>query len=147
MTSSKGFQLHFYIISKFVCCGCYMKKNADFAPISFAVLKWHECLSFQLLFELTVEISNLLVHNVIEREIEREKVQMKPPKEPVQKCGKKLKNNNLAPEYSLTPALHHAARSNCGGKVIKRSSGRKNRRKSPPYLSIKSIKNAGKKML
>ena len=66
-----------------------MKKNADFALISFAVLKWHECLSFQLPFELTVEIPvqlhlelevNLLVRNVIEREIEREKVQMKPPK-------------------------------------------------------------------
>ena len=88
MTSLKGFQHHFNIISKFVCCGCYMKKNAAFALISFAVLKWHECLSFQLPFELTVEIPvqlhlepevNLLVHNVIEREIEREKVQMKPP--------------------------------------------------------------------
>ena len=65
-----------------------MKKNAAFALISFAVLKWHECLSFQLPFELTVEIPvqlhlelevNLLVRNVIEREIEREKVQMKPP--------------------------------------------------------------------
>ena len=64
-----------------------MKKNAAFALISFAVLKWHECLSFQLPFELTVELPvqlqlelevNLLVHNVIEREIEREKVQMKP---------------------------------------------------------------------
>ena len=68
-------------------------------------------------------------------------------KEPAENCGKRLKSNNLTPEYSLIPALHHAARSNCGGKVIKRSSGRKNRRKSPPYLSIKSIKNAGKKML
>ena len=65
-----------------------MKKNVAFTLISFAVLKWHECLSFQLPFELTVEIPvqlhlelevNLLVHNVIEREIEREKVQMKPP--------------------------------------------------------------------
>ena len=44
MTSSKGFQHHFKIISKFVWCGCYMKKNAAFALISFAVLKWHECL-------------------------------------------------------------------------------------------------------
>ena len=88
MTSSEGFQHHFNIISKFVCCGCYMKKNADFALISFDVLKWHECLSFQLPFELTVEIPvqlhlelevNLLVCNVIERKIEREKVQMKPP--------------------------------------------------------------------
>ena len=83
MTSSKGFQHHFNIISKFVSCGCYMKKNAAFALISFALLKLHECLSFQLPFELTVEIPvqlhlelevNLLVHNVIEREIEREKV-------------------------------------------------------------------------
>ena len=66
-----------------------MKKNVAFTLISFAVLKWHECLSFQLPFELTVEIPvqlhlelevNLLVHNVIEREIEREKVQMKPLK-------------------------------------------------------------------
>ena len=65
-----------------------MKKNAPFALISFAVLKWLECLSFQLPFELTVEIPVqlhleleviLLVHNVIERELEREKVQMKPP--------------------------------------------------------------------
>ena len=88
MTSSKGFQHHFNIISKFVFRGCYMKKNAAFVLISFAVLKWHECLSFQLPFELTVEIPvqlhlelevNLLFHNVIEREIEREKVQMKPP--------------------------------------------------------------------
>ena len=36
MTSSKGFQLHFYIISKFVCCGCYLKKNAAFALNSFS---------------------------------------------------------------------------------------------------------------
>ena len=65
-----------------------MKNNAAFALISFAVLKWHECLSFQLPFELTVELPvqlhlelevNLLVCNVIEREIKREKVQMKPP--------------------------------------------------------------------
>ena len=65
-----------------------MKKNAAFALISFALLKWHECLSFQLPFELTFEIPvqlhlelevNLLFHNVIEKEIEREKVQMKPP--------------------------------------------------------------------
>ena len=85
---AKGFQHHFNIISKFVCCGCYMKKNAAFALISFAVLKWHECLSFELPFELTVEIPvqlhlelevNLLLRNEIEREIEREKVQMKPP--------------------------------------------------------------------
>ena len=65
-----------------------MKKNADFALISCAVLKLHECLSFQLPFELKAEIPvqlhlelelNLLVRNVIEREIKKEKVQMKPP--------------------------------------------------------------------
>ena len=33
-----------------------MKKNVAFTFISFAVLKWHECLSFQLPFELTVDI-------------------------------------------------------------------------------------------
>ena len=33
-----------------------MKKRVAFTLISFAVLKWHECLSFQLPFELTVEI-------------------------------------------------------------------------------------------
>ena len=54
MTSSKGFQHHVNIISKFVCCGCYMKKNVAFTLISFAVLKWDECLSFQLPFELPV---------------------------------------------------------------------------------------------
>ena len=65
-----------------------MKNNEAFPFISFAVLKWDECLSFQLPFQLTVEIPvqlhlelevNLLVRNVIEREMEREKVQMKPP--------------------------------------------------------------------
>ena len=39
MTSSEGFQHHFTIISKFVCCGCYIKKNVAFTLISFAVLK------------------------------------------------------------------------------------------------------------
>ena len=29
MTSSEGFQHRFTIISKFVCCGCYMKKNVS----------------------------------------------------------------------------------------------------------------------
>ena len=36
--SSEGFQHHFTIISKFVCCGCYMRKNVAFTLISFAVL-------------------------------------------------------------------------------------------------------------
>ena len=39
MTSSEGFQQHFSVISKFVCCGFYMKKNVAFTLISFAVLK------------------------------------------------------------------------------------------------------------
>ena len=87
------FQLHCKtlssgISSKYFDMGCYLKREAYSGPISFAELKWHECLSFQLPFELTVEIPvqlhlelevNLLVRNVIEREIEREKVQMKPP--------------------------------------------------------------------
>ena len=30
MTSSEGFQQHFSIISKYVCCGFYMKKNVAF---------------------------------------------------------------------------------------------------------------------
>ena len=37
--SSEGFQHHFTVISKFVCCGCYMKKTIAFTLISFAVLK------------------------------------------------------------------------------------------------------------
>ena len=37
--SSEGFQQHFSIISKSVCCGFYMKKNVAFTLISFAVLK------------------------------------------------------------------------------------------------------------
>ena len=87
-SSSQFIICKWWVQKKFICCDCYMKKNVAFTLISFAVLKWHECLSFQLPFELTVEIPvqlhlelevNLLVHNVIEREIEREKVQMKPP--------------------------------------------------------------------
>ena len=56
MTSSEGSHHHFTIISKFVCWGCYMKNNAAFTLISFAVLKWDECLSVQLPFELPVEL-------------------------------------------------------------------------------------------
>ena len=120
MTSSKGFKHHFKIISKFVCCGCYMKKNADFALISFAVLKWHECLSFQLPFELTVEIPvqlhlelevNLLVCNVIESEIEREKVQMKPPMVNVGKIrGADFWKFNLGASTSLLLCLKNGQR-------------------------------------
>ena len=56
-----------------------MKKNVAFTPLSFAVLKWDECLSFQLSFKLPVEISvqlhlelelNLLDQNVNELEYE-----------------------------------------------------------------------------
>ena len=57
MTSSEGFQQHFSIISKSVCCGFYMKKNVAFTLISFAVLKGYECLSVQLPFELPVQIT------------------------------------------------------------------------------------------
>ena len=79
MTSSEGFQHHFSIISKFVCCGFYMKKNVAFTLISFAVLKWDEYLSVQLPFELLVQIpvqllpeleANWLDQNVNELEFE-----------------------------------------------------------------------------
>ena len=43
MTSSEGFQQHFSVISKPVCCGFYMKKNIAFTLISFPVcteMKW-----------------------------------------------------------------------------------------------------------
>ena len=75
MTSSEGFQEYFSIISKFVCWGFYLKKNAAFILISFAVLKLDECLSVQLPFELPVQIPvqlllelevNLLDQNVNE---------------------------------------------------------------------------------
>ena len=82
MTSSEGFQQHFSIISKFVCCD-YMKKNVALTLISFAVLKWDNCLSVQLPFELPVQIpvqipvqllpeleANLLDQNVNKLEFE-----------------------------------------------------------------------------
>ena len=56
-----------------------MKKNVAFTLISFAVLKWYDCLSVQLPFELPVQIPvqlllelelNLLVENVIQLEFE-----------------------------------------------------------------------------
>ena len=55
MTSSERFQLHFSIISKFVCRGCYIKKDVAFTLIS-SVLKRDDCLSVQALFELLVQI-------------------------------------------------------------------------------------------
>ena len=79
MTSSEGFQQHFSIISKFVCCGFYMKNNVAFTLISFTVPKWDDCLSVQIPFELPVQIPvqwllelepNWLVQNVIELEFE-----------------------------------------------------------------------------
>ena len=81
MTSSEGFQQHFSIISKSVCCDLYMKKNVAFALISFAVLKCYDCLSVQLPFELPVQITvqlsleleaNWLDQNVNELEFELE---------------------------------------------------------------------------
>ena len=54
MTSSEGFQHHFNIISKFVCCGFYMKQNVAFTLISVAVLKWDECLSSSTAISVTV---------------------------------------------------------------------------------------------
>ena len=56
MTISEGFQQHFSIISKFVYCGFYVKKNVAFTLISFSSLKWDECLSVLLTFELLVQI-------------------------------------------------------------------------------------------
>ena len=56
MTSSEGFQQHFSIVSKFVCCGFYIKKNVAFTLTSSAVLILDECLSVQLAFELPVQI-------------------------------------------------------------------------------------------
>ena len=74
LTSSERFQQHLSIISKFVCCGFYMKKNVAFSLIYFAVLKKDDCLSAQLPFELPVQIqvqlllelrTNCLDQNVI----------------------------------------------------------------------------------
>ena len=56
-----------------------MKKNVAFTLISFIVLKWDDCLSVQLPFELLVQVPvhvplelepNWLVQNVIELEFE-----------------------------------------------------------------------------
>ena len=85
MTSSEGFQHCFNTISKFVCCGFHMKKNAAFTFIFFAVLKWNECLSFQTLLEVPFEISfqmlleleaNWLDRNANELEFELSKGQL-----------------------------------------------------------------------
>ena len=61
MTSSEVFQDHFRIISKFVFCGFYMKKNVAFTCIAYAVLKLNECLSVELPFQLHLDLKlNLL---------------------------------------------------------------------------------------
>ena len=81
ITSIEGFQHHFTSISKFGCCGCYIKKNVAFTLISFAELKWDVCLSVQVPFELVVQIlvqlllelvANWLDQNVNEVEFELE---------------------------------------------------------------------------
>ena len=81
MTSSEGFQQHFSIISEVVCCGFYMKKNVALTLISFTVLKWDDCLSVQLPFELPVRVMvqlllelepNWLIQNVFELEFEKQ---------------------------------------------------------------------------
>ena len=74
MTSSEGFQKHFNIISKFVCCGFYMNKKGIF------YFTWGDCLSVQLPFELCTSLDagsvvlepdpNWLVQNVVELEFE-----------------------------------------------------------------------------
>ena len=86
MMSSEGFQQHFSIISKSVCCGCYVKKNVPFTLTSFAVLKWDDCLSVQLPFKLPVQVPvqlllelelNWLDQNVNELEFELSRMYMK----------------------------------------------------------------------
>ena len=65
-----------------------MKKNVAFTLISLAVLKWDECFSVQLPFELPVQIliqlileleTNLLDQNVNEIEFELSRMKMKQP--------------------------------------------------------------------
>ena len=63
-----------------------MKKNVAFTIISFAVLKWDDCLSVQVPFELPVQIpvqllleleASWLVQNVVELEFELSKAPSK----------------------------------------------------------------------
>ena len=79
ITNLEGFHNHLAIFLLFFCCVCYMKRNAAFTLISFVVLKWDDCLSFQLPVELQVEITvqlhlelemNWLVQNVNELQFE-----------------------------------------------------------------------------
>ena len=71
MTSSEGFQQHFSIISKFVCCGFYMKKNVAFTLISFAILKWDDCLSVQVPFEVPVQLLLELEPNWLDQNVNK----------------------------------------------------------------------------
>ena len=64
MTSLEGFQHHTTISSKFVCCDCYMKKNVAFTLISFAVLKWDDCLS--VLVQIPIQLLLKLEANWLE---------------------------------------------------------------------------------
>ena len=65
-----------------------MKKNVAFTLISFAVLKWDDCLSVQVPFELPVQIpvqllleleANWIDQNVNELEFELSRMYMKQP--------------------------------------------------------------------
>ena len=80
--SSAIFQHHFKI------CLFYIKNNVTFILICFAVLKWDECLSAQLPFELPVQKpvqlileleSNSLEQNENELEFELSRIKMKQP--------------------------------------------------------------------
>ena len=81
MPSSERFQQHCSIISKFVCCGFYMKKNVAFTLISFAILKGDEY-SFELPFQIPVQLlleleSNLLDQIIYELEFGLSRMYMK----------------------------------------------------------------------
>ena len=71
MTSSEGFQQQFNIISKFVCCGFYVKNNVAFTLTSFTVLRWDDSLSVQLplelLFQILVQLLLELEANVLDQ--------------------------------------------------------------------------------
>ena len=53
MTSSDGFQQHFSIISKYVCCGFYMKKNVTLP--SSLLLYWNEIIVHQFNSHLSLQ--------------------------------------------------------------------------------------------
>ena len=71
-----------------MCVVVLHEKKIAFTLISFAVLKWDDCLSVQVPFELLVQIlvqlllelkANLIDQNVNELEYEVSKIQMKQP--------------------------------------------------------------------